>query len=70
MANVGWILAGDFNVILNMFARLDYFQRMPVASNVQEFKWCVEDIGVTDIHADGSLYTWSNNRRVGYVAKK
>lgn len=30
----------------------------------------VKDIGATDLHADGPLYTWSNNRRVGYVGKK
>lgn len=30
----------------------------------------VKAVGITDLLADGPLYTWSNNRRVEYVAKK
>lgn len=70
MANVAWLLGGDFNVILNMFERSDFFQGMPVARNVLEFRSCIEDINVTDLHADGPLFTWSNNRQVGFVALK
>lgn len=57
MANVVLLLVGYFNVILNMSKRSVTIQGMLVARNVLEFISCIEDIGVTDLHADDHIFT-------------
>lgn len=56
MRNVPWTVVGDFNIILYMSERSDFFQGMPIARNTQEFRGCVETVGLTDIHTVGLFF--------------
>lgn len=69
MTSEPWIVAGDFNAILSMRERLDFYHMLTERSS-QEFKACVEATVLTDIKADGLFYTWSNNRSMGYTTEK
>lgn len=67
--SIPWIVMEDFNVTHSMKERSDYYSGMPIARSVQEFQQCVEYIGLTDIKSQGLLFTWSNRRGNGYLAK-
>lgn len=70
MSEVAWLLTGDFNVILNMSENSDYYLGMTIPMNMQDFRNCVEEVGITDLYSEGPSFTWNNNRRTGFVAKK
>lgn len=61
---------GDFNVIYKMCERSDYYVGMQEAGNVQDFQDCIAAVGLVDLYSEGPLYTWSNKRTKGFVAKK
>lgn len=66
---VPWILCGDFNTELYMTKRSDYFNGMPSSQSSFDFRKCVEDLELCDLHCEGSFLTWSNKRPVGFLAK-
>lgn len=65
-----WIVMGDFNVNFVMTERSYYHQGMPTSGNVKEFQECVQAVELRDAHSEGPLFTWSNHRSVGFLAKK
>lgn len=57
-----WIDVGNFNVVHEMAECSDYFQGMPIPSKVQEFQYCVGEIGFVNMPGLGPTFTWSNKR--------
>lgn len=72
MTSDPWAVLGDFNVILQMNERFDFFLGMPVPRNVQNFRECMDTNGLTALYSAGSVFTWSNNKggSIGYIVKK
>src|SRR4051812_10943760 len=48
----------------------DYYAGMPVPTKVQDFQSCVSKVGLMDIPFVGPVFTWSNKRTDGFLAKK
>lgn len=65
-----WLAVGDFNVVYQMAECSDYFQDMPIPFRVQDFQGCVRDIGFVDMAGSEPVFTWSNKRSEGLLAKK
>lgn len=65
-----WLILGDFNVVYQMSECSDYYQGMPIPPKVLEFQNCIRKVGMVDIPSFGPLYTWSNRRNEGFLAKK
>lgn len=55
-----WICLGDFNVSLNIIER--YSKTLPNFSDIEDFSNYLHDIGLSDIHYTGPLFTWTNNQ--------
>lgn len=70
MGHVLWIVCGDFNIELSMHERSDSYDGMPCPPSVLDFRLCLDDVALTDMHHDGLFLTWSNNKTNGYLAKK
>lgn len=70
MIDEPWVVVGDFNVIRNMRETSDSYDGMPSTRAVQDFRDCLDDIGLVDWRPDGTLFTWSNKRRANFLAKK
>lgn len=65
-----WLVCGDFNSELYKSERSDFFDGMPSSQGSLEFRECVKDVELTDIHSDGMFMTWSNKRSIRFLAKK
>ncbi|XP_074299812.1 uncharacterized protein LOC141630982 [Silene latifolia] len=52
-----WAICGDFNTVLSPAERLGGNSTM---EEIEEFKACVDECGVLDSPAIGSLFTWCN----------
>lgn len=65
-----WIASGDFNVVHKIMERSDYYPGMPLVNKIQDFQKCIVETDVVDISCEGLIFTWSNKRKEGYIAKK
>jgi hypothetical protein len=54
-----WVVMGDFNLILD---ETDKSNGMVNRRLMQEFRHCVSDLELQDLHLHGRLFTWSNER--------
>lgn len=70
MAPVPWLVFRDFNFELHMDEISDYTKGMHISTKSLEFRSCIEDIGLVVMKSFGTLYTWSNTRSTGFLAKK
>lgn len=70
MAAAPWIVCGDFNTVLHMNESSDFYDGMPLTQSVLDFKQCLDDVGLSDMHCDGLFLTWSNKRSKRFLAKK
>lgn len=53
-----------------MDERSDFFsQGMPCPSFTLEFQQCLHDLKFMDMHHDGPIFTLTNKRSLGFVAK-
>ncbi|KAK8335249.1 hypothetical protein V6Z12_A09G041300, partial [Gossypium hirsutum] len=57
--NEGWILAGDFNAILNN-AEKEGGRRKP-RSSMEDFCKLLEELALVDVKTNNGWFTWSNN---------
>ncbi|XP_074271290.1 uncharacterized protein LOC141595221 [Silene latifolia] len=55
-----WAIAGDFNCVLAATERVGGNTSL---NEIEPLRRCVEDCGVVDIAAIGSLFTWNNKQR-------
>src|SRR4051812_2250158 len=70
MGRVPWIVCGDFNSDMHMYERSDFYVGMPCSPCVLEFRQCLHDVELTDMHSYGLFLTWSNKRAQGFLEKK
>lgn len=53
-----WLIGGDFNFVLHLQERLHGNPKSLV--EVQDFKKCVQDLGLNELAWEGVYYTWPN----------
>lgn len=51
-----WCLLGDFNIFLYPFETSGPLPRR--LSGIHEFKGCLQNVGLTDLHYEGDIFTW------------
>ncbi|XP_074305596.1 uncharacterized protein LOC141640814 [Silene latifolia] len=54
-----WAIAGDFNTVLSPDERLSATTKQ---EDMEAFVDCLADCGMTDIHATGAYFTWTNKQ--------
>ncbi|XP_074314193.1 uncharacterized protein LOC141649400 [Silene latifolia] len=54
-----WAIAGDFNTVLSPDERLGVATKQ---EDMEAFVDCLADCGMTDIHATGAYFTWTNKQ--------
>lgn len=58
------LMGGDLNAVLSPEDRLN---GCPVTmAEVQDFQFCLQSTGLTEVRTVGGPYTWSNNKEGGY----
>lgn len=57
MVHSPWIICGDFNTELNVNERSDFYEGMACSQSVLDFKQCLYDVGLIDMHYDGLFIT-------------
>ena len=65
-----WMIAGDFNSIVNPSESSSVNSNQVMTTDTKEFKECLQKLEVFDHVYSGPLFTWTNRQREGFVAKK
>lgn len=65
---VDWLYVGNFNEILNYSEKVGEVLRP--YKQMEEFRWAVEECGLSDLGFMGNKFTWCNNRHGKAFTKK
>lgn len=65
-----WLIAGDFNEILDMEEHSNYLDHPTITSGMRDFQEVVRYFSVVDLGGHGPMFTWCNKRREGLICKK
>lgn len=68
MPVVPWLVVGDFNVIKIVEESSDYFQGC--LAKVAQWSFIDAFMKLLDLPPSGPLFTWTNKRIVGLIARK
>ncbi|KAE8658684.1 hypothetical protein F3Y22_tig00116970pilonHSYRG00037 [Hibiscus syriacus] len=70
ISDVLWMLAGDFNIILDPQENSNFCGSMDVSRDMKDFQHCVREMGVLDHSCIGPLFTWSNHQLERALSRK
>lgn len=68
--NKPWMIMGDFNEILDGSEHSGYDADPSISSGMRDFQKVVRHCCLSDISAQGPLFTWCNRREEGLINKK
>lgn len=70
VSSAPWLAVGDFNVVLQMNECSEFYDGLAAPSKVQDFHSCINDTELIDIPQSGPIFTWTNKRIDGFLARK
>ncbi|KAF8106531.1 hypothetical protein N665_0138s0020 [Sinapis alba] len=65
-----WMVAGDFNEILNMEEHSLHETDPIISHGMQDFQNTAVHCSLSDLASHGPLFTWTNKREEGLISKK
>lgn len=69
-ANTPWMLAGDFNIVADVFEGSPPCFSSSHEADIADFNEVCQSLSVFDHQYTGSQFTWLNNHQVDFIARK